>query len=178
MKQERKVYLLADSHFHHERIIEYCNRPPDYEKRIKNHWKNLITDKDIVIHLGDVIFGSKQQLTNILKKLPGTKILVKGNHDKHSDTWYLDAGFSFVCKAIRMKNVLLTHKPALLHIGETTMNIHGHFHNIPKKNWEPKSVERLTKYHFLLISENIDYVPILLEDAINKKFVVSSRSVE
>jgi len=177
MARERQIFLTTDTHFFHEKIKEYCNRPDDCEEKIIKNWKHYINEKDIVFHLGDVIFGNKIQLTNILKQLPGTKVLIKGNHDRHSDNWYIDAGFVIVCKRIRVKKFVLSHAPVSLK-DRNLINIHGHFHNNPKKRWEQKMQKILTKNHYLLSLETTDYKPILLIDAIEKKLVQKSLSIE
>jgi calcineurin-like phosphoesterase family protein len=172
-----KTYLISDSHWGHKHVAEYCNRPDNFEQKIKNNWKHLVQPHDIIIHLGDVIFGNRQQLTDILKDLPGTKILVRGNHDKgHSDNFYLVAGFSLVCEKIMIKNYLLSHRPTLL-LNNDTINIHGHFHNVPMRQWEKDLHERLTENHYLLALEFVDYKPIPLLDAIKKQLVVKTKEV-
>lgn len=69
--------------FHHNKIIRYCGRPfPDGESMdhaMVTNWNSMITDRDWVYHLGDVGFGD---LSDILPKLRGRKILILGSHDK------------------------------------------------------------------------------------------------
>lgn len=56
------IYFIADTHFYHENIIKYCNRPFKNSKQmneyIVNKWNSVVTKDDIVYHLGDVGFGS------------------------------------------------------------------------------------------------------------------------
>ena len=59
-------YFIADTHFNHENIIKYCNRPFQNSKEmneyIVNKWNSVVTKNDIVYHLGDVGFGSTEEL--------------------------------------------------------------------------------------------------------------------
>lgn len=79
------IYFIADTHFYHENIIKYCNRPFKNSKQmneyIVNKWNSVVTKDDIVYHLGDVGFGSTDELKELVGRLNGTKILIRGNHD-------------------------------------------------------------------------------------------------
>ena len=63
-----------------------ANRPfKDYlemHEAIKNNWlKKGITSKDEVFIVGDVGMYHEEEISSFLKKLPGKKYLVTGNHD-------------------------------------------------------------------------------------------------
>ena len=51
-----KYYVISDTHFLHDNTIKYCNRPEDYNERIIENWRKVVSDEDTVIHLGDVRF--------------------------------------------------------------------------------------------------------------------------
>lgn len=57
----------------------------NYEEKIKENWENLISDNDIVILNGDNSWATYLPDTvsdfEFIHKLPGRKILLKGNHD-------------------------------------------------------------------------------------------------
>lgn len=173
----RKIFLTTDSHFGHTKIKDYCDRPDNYEELIIKHWKHLIREQDIVYHLGDVIFGNKEQLIEVLKDLPGIKVLIKGNHDRHSDNWYIDSGFTIVCKTIRISNIILSHLPVSMK-DRNLINIHGHLHNNPRKKWNKRYEKILTKNHYLFSIENTNYKPILFKDAIEKRLVQKTLSID
>jgi len=176
-----KTYLLSDTHFFHKAMIEYCNRPPNFDQKIINQWQATVGPQDIVYHLGDVTWGSQEQLQQILHSLPGTKILIRGNHDKnHSNNWFIHAGFAAVVEKVQVSGVILSHFPARMtqeEIDYGIINIHGHFHNNNPKKWEPKSKDKITSNHFLMILENIDYRPIDLQKARKGKFVENSKKL-
>jgi calcineurin-like phosphoesterase family protein len=54
-----------------------------------DRWNSVVTDKDVVYHLGDFSFAKDQQQTiELLNKLNGSEIhLILGNHDKHMKAW-------------------------------------------------------------------------------------------
>lgn len=73
--------------------------------------------EDTLIHLGDVCFrynDTKAHQKWVLP-MPGRKILVRGNHDKKSCSWYMDNGWDFACDYFVMKyedmELRFTHRP-------------------------------------------------------------------
>jgi calcineurin-like phosphoesterase family protein len=176
-----KNYIITDSHFSHEAMQQYCGRPFDFEKKIIKQWQATVSPQDIVFHLGDVTWGSQGQLQQIMHGLPGTKILIRGNHDKdHSNNWFIKAGFSVVLEKAQISKVILSHFPAILsreEIDFNIINIHGHFHNMPPKKWEKQLIERITYNHYLLSLEDVNYKPISLEAAIKRKFIKNSKKL-
>lgn len=75
------IYIISDTHFSHNNIIRYCDRPftniQDMNKHIVEKWNSVVKPNDIVLHLGDVGFGLKEQLTPLITSLNGNKILIK-----------------------------------------------------------------------------------------------------
>ncbi len=171
-KDAIRRYILADVHYGHKNMEQFCGRPPGFEYKTNANIKHIVRPQDEIIFLGDVIFRNKDFLISMISDLPGRKILTKGNHDKHSDTWFYNAGFDFVCDRIVISKYVLSHFP--VNIEEGQINIHGHFHNVPAKKWEPYLVERLTDNHYLCSLEIADYQPILLRDAIGTKGIIKS----
>lgn len=124
-----KVYLISDTHFNHDKIETYCDRPSDFTERLIRNWNYTVTTSDLVIHVGDVFIGKGWE--NIWPKLNGRKTLVRGNHDLHHNcAWWMQNGFDFACDALIFRHVYITHKPAEFLPGHCYLNIHGHLHNI------------------------------------------------
>ena len=75
----------------------------------------------------------------IVDELKCKKILVKGNHDSKSNSWYLEHGWDFVCEEFKDtlygKNILFSHYPKVWD-GVYDLNIHGHFHNSDHRRHE------------------------------------------
>lgn len=80
------IYLTSDTHFGHANIIKYCNRPfkdtYSMNKVLTENWNSVIKPEDKVYHLGDFAFGG---VNRYLPYLNGEIILIRGNHDRHSD---------------------------------------------------------------------------------------------
>ncbi|NIO03209.1 MAG: phosphohydrolase [Proteobacteria bacterium] len=57
----------------------------DHKKRISDNWKQVVRPEDIVLIAGDLSWALKleQALPDLewIGRLPGTKILIRGNHD-------------------------------------------------------------------------------------------------
>ena len=171
-KDAVRRYIVADAHYGHKNMEQFCGRPKGFEYKINANIKHIVRPQDVIIFLGDVIFSNKDFLISMISDLPGRKILTKGNHDKHSDTWFYKAGFDFVCDEITINNIVLSHFP--VDIREGQINIHGHFHNVPSHRWEPYLVDRLTENHYLSSLEMVNYRPILLDTAVQKGDVIKS----
>lgn len=155
----QKIYLVSDTHFNHENIIKYCNRPfkDIYEMNdtiIKN-WNSLIKENDIVYHLGDFGFGTKEELKTIFDKLNGKKYLIMGNHDKRSGKkFYKELGFLEVYKEYQIGNILLTHYPQeVLNL----FNFYGHIHD------KEESLNFKDNKHRCICLEKTNYMPVEIE---------------
>ena len=149
-----RIFVVSDTHFYHYNVINYCNRPFTDIETMNSHiieqWNSVVTDNDIVIHLGDFGFGNKDMFTNICSQLNGNKVLIKGNHDySKGEQFWLDVGFGKVYKQKEVNlykllqdigkeiygeigdtnDIILSHFPRP--IEDNQLNIHGHIHNVP-----------------------------------------------
>lgn len=84
MRFTRKFYI-SDTHFGHEAVIGFCNRPfssvTEMDGFMVDQWNAVVHDDDIVYHLGDFAFGGAEYAAHIFHQLRGRKILILGNHD-------------------------------------------------------------------------------------------------
>jgi calcineurin-like phosphoesterase family protein len=80
------IFFTADTHFGHDAIRKYCNRPfanvQEMNETIINNWNSVVGKQDCVYLLGDFGFGKPEDLLKILKQLNGNVLFVRGNHDK------------------------------------------------------------------------------------------------
>lgn len=131
-----KYFVIADTHFSHQKIIEYCNRPFknlwEMDHNLIKLWNESVSNKDYVFMLGDFAFG-KEAVKEITPMLNGRKILVKGNHDTYSNSFYRECGFEEVSKyPILFDFCLMSHEPLLLSQTTPYFNFYGHVHQDEK----------------------------------------------
>ena len=161
------VWLSTDWHLFHKNILKYEGRPEGFEKLILDNVREKVGEDDIVINLGDLIFKRHAEIIQIMQSLPGTHILVLGNHDRNKPNWYRSHGFHWVCRTYEYKDILFSHRPLdLTQWPNLKYNIHGHFHT---KNRDDITRTRdfypfYTENHFLLSLEEMMYQPIRLKD--------------
>ena len=82
-----KTWVISDTHLFHTKMTELCGRPEDFTALIVRNWSNMVGPEDVVYHLGDVGFYKKGEFSGLIRGLPGTKILIRGNHDKFPVAW-------------------------------------------------------------------------------------------
>ncbi len=128
-------YLVSDFHLGHGREIEF-GRPEGYEEKIFKGLDSVPGERNILLCLGDICIGNDEMWHKELMKHVAafrTKILIKGNHDHKSNTWYYDHGWDFVCKRFADKlfgkRILFSHVPQLYDKEKIDLNIHGHLHD-------------------------------------------------
>ena len=77
------TFFTADTHFGHENIIRYCDRPfssvEDMDETMIENWNAVVGPGDHVWHVGDFAFSDKPE--RYFRRLNGQKHLVLGNHD-------------------------------------------------------------------------------------------------
>jgi len=165
---KNKIFMISDTHFHHKRIIEYADRPfanvLSMNKAIIKNWNAVVSKNDKVFHIGDIGFGTTEDMIKIFRQLNGYKILIRGNHDKRfSDGALIKIGFSEIYKypIILEEFYMISHAPLFLNNNMPYVNIHGHIH---EKTMEGGN-------YFNVCVEHINYTPIEFK-TIKKQFEV------
>lgn len=154
-----KIFFIADTHFGHENIIKYENRPfqsvEDMDNSLISNWNSVVSNQDQVFLLGDFSMYNKDKSVNICRQLNGNKILIKGNHDKKSNQFYFDCGFKTVIEyPIVFQNFwILSHEPMYVNSNMPYANIFGHIHNNPM-------FKSFTNQTYCVSVERIEYTPI------------------
>jgi len=82
-------WFTADTHFNHNNIRKYCNRPFDsvhhMDEEIIRRWNERVKPHDTVIHLGDFGFlRGERNREYYLSQLNGNLVLLEGNHDNRN----------------------------------------------------------------------------------------------
>lgn len=171
---ERNIWVISDTHFNHENIIKFCDRPFKNAKAMNEllveYWNSVVKPQDKVYHLGDVYMGGgfpREDTLKLLKSLNGHKRLILGNHDNGRDQ-ILQSVFEKidVWRMFPEFGLLLTHVP----VHQSTLNgkskrkdevqdrklknIHGHIHC----NDSPEG-----PYKCVCV-EQIGYTPVNIEE--------------
>ena len=160
-------WLISDTHFNHTRLEEWGGRSGDWQEQLWEGIKSIPTG-DTLIHLGDVCIGNDEEIHTELdlftRRLGITTILVRGNHDNKSLTWYNER-WDFVCDGLELDYMghylHLTHRPARPQ-GIRTWNIHGHTHGNMHRDEEYCDFYS-KEYHIDISPEVVGYKPIRLD---------------
>jgi len=88
------IYAISDLHLSFNddgKSMEFFGPDwKDYVKKIEINWKNTVKEDDTVLICGDISWGSNLEEAKedfaFIHKLPGQKIIIKGNHDYYFST--------------------------------------------------------------------------------------------
>jgi calcineurin-like phosphoesterase family protein len=165
------IFFASDHHFHHKNILTFKrddNTPlrefdsiDHMNEHIVNCHNSVVRPGDKVYFLGDISMSRNARGLEILARMNGEKVLVKGNHDLCTPKQYLEH-FKDVRGSHQFEGMILTHIP--IHpesLSRWGLNVHGHLHyqvvrmplsQIPDRRYFNVSMER------------INYTPISLEE--------------
>jgi len=177
-----KTFYISDTHFFHQKIIMHCNRPyrnsNQMNRDLRARWNRVVGQDDLVIHGGD--FAWKHSIENtlellrksdIVRKLNGRKILVKGNHDPDASDM-LKLGFDDVVPYWQQDGILVYHYPGAYGHKEAEKNfpsaaylaadvfLYGHVHNNPHTTPD-KGIN--------ISAELVGYTPRTLEELLARR---------
>ena len=138
----QRVWLTSDLHFGHYNIIKYSGRPFfDLREMTEAHLSLLskVPDNEWLVLVGDMaLSGDYQAGVETIRKIPGRKLLVAGNHDLRKDGFcalakepdLFEAVVPFLYWSQLNSLVIVTHYPVAMPFGSKQMvlNYHGHLH--------------------------------------------------
>jgi len=157
-----KTFLISDTHFNHNNILTFKREDgtplrtfssiEEMNETMVDRWNKTVGKNDKVYHLGDVAFKNASSL-EILSRLNGDKILIKGNHDTLKPSIYLKH-FRDIRAYWVLDKLVLAHIP--IHpdsLSRWRGQIHGHTHD-----------RRLDdKRYYNVCVENTEYTPVDFE---------------
>lgn len=169
------IFFASDHHFHHKNILTFKdadNNPlrvfDDVEEMnthmVESH-NRVVRPSDKVYFLGDVSMSRNAKGLEILGRMQGEKILVKGNHDLCTANQYLKY-FKDIRGSHQFDGMILTHIP--IHpesLARWGLNVHGHLHSnqVMLHNAAGQVLGPDPRY-FNVSMEQINYTPISLEE--------------
>lgn len=164
LNMKNNTWFWADPHFNHTNIIKYCNRPfasvDEMNEALIENYNSVVGVNDVVWCLGDFCFGPKENIAKIMLRLNGKLRLVKGNHDRHKNKVYLDAGFRWVYDRPVLVDdyIVLSHAPLeFLNGNSPFFNIAGHVH-------DSNVYQTFSRSHCIACVERHGYKPVSLKE--------------
>jgi calcineurin-like phosphoesterase family protein len=184
------IWFTSDTHFGHENIIKYANRPftscGQMEEVIINNINSFVDENDHLYHLGDFCFHSngrkwENEVRKILNKLKCKNVhLVCGNHDpsaeyaKNRTTDFksisdyqeisLKGLFGSLSDNRRIAKVIAFHYPieSWCKQNYNSIHLHGHTHG------QLISANPLHKYRYDVGVDANNYMPISISQIMDK----------
>jgi calcineurin-like phosphoesterase family protein len=165
------IFFASDHHFNHANILTFkrddgtplreFESVSHMNEHIINCHNSVVRPGDKVYFLGDVCMDRKGKGLEILARMNGEKVLIKGNHDQCKPADYLKY-FKDIRGSHQFDGLIMTHIP--IHsesLARWGLNVHGHLHyNVVRM---PLSQIPDRRY-FNVGMERINYTPISLEE--------------
>lgn len=163
MIYKKAKWIYGDTHFGTKGMFNrtYSKTFETVEEHIEQsiaRYNSLVRDEDVVIFLGDL--GLKQAIEYVIPRLKGIKVLIVGNHDGYTDTYYSKLGFVEIYRhpIYFHPRLVLSHEPTPVEFG--VVNAHGHTHFVFLDS----------PWHMNLCTEWTEYKPVLIEKILKKVF--------
>jgi calcineurin-like phosphoesterase family protein len=133
---------------------------------IIQNWNVLVSPDEPVLHLGDFAFGRKANFELLTSVLNGRLILIRGNHDRLSRTYYEAHGVTLFVEPLQIEyldhlQLIFSHRP-IVPLPEGVINLHGHIHNNPP----PQEGSTLGPNYINMCVEVREYRPWRLQDVL------------
>lgn len=174
-EEAQKIFFTSDTHFGHENILKYCQRPFDsieeHDEELIRRWNEKVPEDGIVFHLGDFAFGTSARIQNILDRLNGKIYFIVGNHDwrviddKHKKRF--EEFTQQMSIEIGNNQIILNHYPLLTFAGawkgfNATWQLFGHVHTSPytDKGLDQKRLDVLFTTQYDVGVDNNDFAPV------------------
>jgi calcineurin-like phosphoesterase family protein len=161
-----KTFLTADTHFGHDAVIGFCNRPHKNVEHMNSdliaRWNARVRPADTVIFVGDFAFRQKGSIRQHMEKLSGNKVMIRGNHDRNNGLMAKIQNLTLRNGDIRM---FCVHDPR--HVNrDVYVNLVGHVHQawmVLEVRWTD------TNRNNLFVNVGVDkhrYYPVELQEVL------------
>jgi len=145
-----KIFIVSDTHFNHSTMIEQGWRGfrtvESMNEFIISQWNKTVGKEDTVYHLGDVVMNIKEHFyTNILPRLNGKIIFIRGNHDNQKMSMIDNLIISW-----RGEQYELVHSPYNC-TESVKIVLHGHIHQSGRR----ASIGKCIKPH---LYQSVDFI--------------------
>jgi calcineurin-like phosphoesterase family protein len=172
-----KIYLTSDLHFCHNKDFIYqprgFNSVQEMNETIIKNFYEVMDYADKLYILGDCFLNNNEEGMKFMKRLPGKKYIIWGNHDNDSrkmlleDAGFICLGYASILKWCNGYTFYLSHYPTLTSnsdedkpLKRRIINLCGHTHTKDKFH----DMDKGLIYHVELDAH--DNKPILIDDII------------
>lgn len=178
-----KKFYIADWHYDHKNVIHFDNRPfssiEEMNKELIDRWNKVVSADDVVYILGDMFWCKVHEAIEVMDKLNGQKILIKGNHDRTHDSKFKNK-FVRVADYLEIddgdRKVVLCHYPITCFKNHFYgwYHLYGHVHNSFEHNMMEKNRDLVVNlydrqcemYNVGAMMPYMDYTPRTLDEII------------
>lgn len=176
-----KIWFTSDTHFGHQNILKFCERPfvsiEEMDNTIIERWNSKVGKDDIVFHLGDFAFATNKRWQKLITLLNGKIYLILGNHDitRWPGTYTMQL-FDRVENQMMLKidnkyKVYLNHFPFLCYDGtyrnpcDCTIQLHGHVHErVGDTGKDAQRLQYRFPYQYDVGVDNNNFYPVSWEE--------------
>jgi len=155
-----KQWVITDTHLYHDAMVTKGLRKAGFTGKI--FARARLPPDSTLYHLGDVLFYRREEVARYVQACGCRVILIRGNHDTASDSWYVRQGFSACLTYAAVGDILLSHRPVppSSFPPGITGNLHGHWHGPAPRLTGVAPAWWSTSTHFSLSCEQHGYAPI------------------
>lgn len=165
-----KVFFISDTHFYHNNIIRYCDRPfkdiQEMNETIIRNWNSVVGVDDVVYFLGDFALGSniEEKYQDLSSRLNGVIYFLRGNHDRSRAS--VGKFFNLINNGTTVSyngfHFILSHHPLYnSEIPKGYINLHGHIHNnVLGNSFDPSC-------HINVSADVVNFTPYFVKDIID-----------
>lgn len=170
------IWFTSDTHFGHERVLGFCDRPWDtiaaMNRDLVDEINRWVAPEDTLYHLGDYSFKmTLEDAANLRKRISCKDVhLVPGNHDKDwsqpAVSWAFTVEKPITVLKIDKLKLVLSHYPMADWQGMSheSIHLHGHIHTRGMKYNELNRMQGLYRYD-VGVDAN-DFRPICLDEVL------------
>lgn len=179
------LYFTSDTHFFHENVIKFCDRPfqdvREMNKVLMDNWNAKVSPEAHIFLLGDFMLkGSIDMARHMLSRLNGKKYLIMGNHDyqnkmnRQSVIDLFESVHDYLYIHVQdedmkghEKAIFLCHYPMLSWNGSVrgSWQLFGHVHSGPRStSVELPLLKNLSPAQYDVGVDNNDFTPVSYEE--------------
>ena len=188
--ERQKIFFTSDLHFGHENVLRFDNRPfetvEEMDDELIKRWNDKVAKGDLVYVLGDLIWKTAtNEAVQIIKRLNGQIILIKGNHDRflhNAAAKKALAGIkeyddiSVMLEDGTVRRCILSHYFIPFYNGHryNAIHLHGHSHFTAEATEEFIIAKTLNEKEYNLQIYNVgcmywNYAPVTLDEILKTK---------